>query len=76
VSGMEPVMVFCPACGGSRARHVPRAAISTRQPETLVTLSQLESCDVCRERGTFPMPGRLIVGSLSGLLDGPAPGLA
>lgn len=68
MSGMEPVMVFCPACGGSKARHVPRAAIGSRHPDTLVTLSQLESCDVCAERGTFPMPGLPI--------DGPLPALA
>jgi len=76
VSRMEQVQAFCPACGGNRARHVSRAALSTRSPGVLVSLTQLEGCDVCAEHGTFPMPGRAIVGSLRGLLDEPEPGPA
>lgn len=36
----------------------------------------VETCEVCRGQGSFPMPGLLITGSLRGLLDGPEPGLA
>lgn len=79
MSGMsvEPtVMAFCPACGGNGARHMPLAALSTQEPGRLIETSRLVGCNHCRAHGTFPMPGRLIVGSLRGLLDGPEPGLA
>ena len=69
---MGKVNAVCPTCGGAGARRVLRAAVSRRFPETLVTQAMLEACGDCRAAGSVPMPGRPILGSLRGLLDGRA----
>lgn len=73
---MNPVKAICPTCDGSRTRRQLRAAVSMRAPQVMGSMATEETCDTCGGRGGFPMPGRLIVGSLRGLLDGPEPGLA
>jgi hypothetical protein len=69
---MGKVMAICPTCGGAGARRVLCAAVSRRSPETVVTQARLEACEDCAGSGSVPMPGRAILGSLRGLLDGHA----
>jgi hypothetical protein len=70
--GMGKVRAVCPTCGGAGAVRVLRAGVSTRRPDALVTRAALEACGDCRAAGSVPMPGRAILGSLRGLLDGRA----
>lgn len=71
--GMDPVRAICQTCNGTSVRRVWHAALDSRFPGRMLETSSLKACDVCDARGTLPMPGRPIVGSLRGLLDGPGP---
>lgn len=73
---MEPLKAICETCGGQGARRQLRAYVSMREPLVMRDAPTVETCDTCGGRGGYPMPGRPIVGSLRGLLDGPEPGLA